>query len=897
VVQKFIKSLTKEFIKWSPSGASAGVTIHAFLQHEWTQSVILSFVTACTTIWVKFSTGFMEEAEKEAEQRGGSLAHWVFTMLDMLMDKLGKEATQLWCELTSDFRGQYLSSICDACSDLKIEGFKIGFPVLDLEDIFIPLKVATGIPRQISRAIVQSISNEEAQEIWNFLSQSRKTPAYRRIAILAPPGYGKTTLLKHLVLTYARKAHRKHNVPDLIPVLISLRLQTVQEQLTREKPPTLAELITEQVMHSDDPPLNPPPKWFENQLKAGHCLVMLDGLDEVANADERQQVSQWVNQQIKRYRQTQTTFLLTSRPHGYQSNILEDVGLVLEVKPFTLEQVKQFIHSWYLRTEIYSQGRDDADVRELAQENASNLIDAIIRKPAIRQMSSNPLLVTMIATVHYSKKALPRQRVGLYQEICDVLLGERQNDKGIKTPLEKEQNKSLLQELALQLMLRETRSFTEEDGKALIQDQLKAVSDTLSPEMFLSQIKDVSGLLVEKQVGTYEFAHLNLQEYLAAAQIEKLQQEAILTTNFQNPWWAETIRLYAAQADATNLIQVALHDQNVYSLSLAYDCLEESSQADPTVSKALEDLLEAGLESDDSALAQMAAEVKLSRRLSNLLIVDESTAIDRSYITRAEYRLVFPDIPLSNTKSPITNLDFPAVMKFCNWLRANTPKLQRSQDSSEEQLYHYRQLTPKEEELYPVKETSNQVQGLRIARVRLSEPLLALQTQIERESAFSRYEYLFHCLMNGQWKEADKATNRVMCQVADCVQESWLRVEDIKKFPCEDLRTINQLWVQFSGGRFGFSVQRDIYASKEVGGKLDGKYDEEAFIKFSDRVKWREDGKWILLNNLTYDLTGVPGHLPLCSGFGGGGGGRRAFVSLLSHSALQPVTSNPPNPL
>ncbi|WP_375342016.1 GUN4 domain-containing protein, partial [Okeania sp. SIO3B5] len=38
-----------------------------------------------------------------------------------------------------------------------------------------------------------------------------------------------------------------------------------------------------------------------------------------------------------------------------------------------------------------------------------------------------------------------------------------------------------------------------------------------------------------------------------------------------------------------------------------------------------------------------------------------------------------------------------------------------------------------------------------------------------------------------------------------------LDTEDIDNFPCEDLHTIDQLWVKYSDGKFGFSVQMEIY--------------------------------------------------------------------------------------
>ena len=61
-----------------------------------------------------------------------------------------------------------------------------------------------------------------------------------------------------------------------------------------------------------------PPEWIEHRLNKGKCLVLLDGLDEVADPEQRQQVVQWVEQQMIAYGKNR--FVVTSRPFGYRSN-------------------------------------------------------------------------------------------------------------------------------------------------------------------------------------------------------------------------------------------------------------------------------------------------------------------------------------------------------------------------------------------------------------------------------------------------------------------------------------------------------------------------------------------------------------------------------------------------
>ena len=279
-------------------------------------------------------------------------------------------------------------------------------------------------------------NNSNETQIWNFLAAIDKNPAFRRMAVLGAPGSGKTTLLRYLTLAYAtkqqRKVHRK--APKLIPILLYLR--DVRQEIVNKNQVTLAELVTQQVQQQQQiyQLLNPPPNWFAEKIRQNQCLVMLDGLDEVADQTQRQQVSRWVDQQMQTY--PDTAFILTSRPFGYKTARLEQGVTVLEVQPFSLKQMQQFIRSWYLETEVISHaGQDDAGVRADARQQADDLIKRIKKSKPLADMAVNPLLLTMIATVHRRGSALPGKRVELYREICQVLLDKRQRAKNIAEAL------------------------------------------------------------------------------------------------------------------------------------------------------------------------------------------------------------------------------------------------------------------------------------------------------------------------------------------------------------------------------------------------------------------------------------------------------------------------------
>lgn len=155
------------------------------------------------------------------------------------------------------------------------------------------------------------------------------------------------------------------------------------------------------------------------------------------------------------------------------------------------------------------------------------------------------------------------------------------------------------------------------------------------------------------------------------------------------------------------------------------------------------------------------------------------------------------------------------------------------------------------------------------------------QPDIELKSAKGvNYGQLEQLLKAGKWKEADRETAQKMLEVAGRTDRGWLDRNSIDDFPCDDLRTIDQLWAKYSNGRFGFSVQKKIWL--EVGGKVD--YDTEKSL--GDRLRWRKNGHWMNYDDLTFSLQAPLGHLPrvFTSGWGGGKGGVLAF--LLSRQEL-----------
>lgn len=120
----------------------------------------------------------------------------------------------------------------------------------------------------------------------------------------------------------------------------------------------------------------------------------------------------------------------------------------------------------------------------------------------------------------------------------------------------------------------------------------------------------------------------------------------------------------------------------------------------------------------------------------------------------------------------------------------------------------------------------------------------------------ANYSKLENLLKEKKWREANHETEALMFKVAGREREGWLLDTNIKNFSCPDLKKIDQLWVKYSQGRFGFSVQKRIWL--EVGGKTDW----EAELKLGDRLGWQKNEKPLSNEQLTYSIQAEEGHLP-----------------------------------
>jgi hypothetical protein len=135
------------------------------------------------------------------------------------------------------------------------------------------------------------------------------------------------------------------------------------------------------------------------------------------------------------------------------------------------------------------------------------------------------------------------------------------------------------------------------------------------------------------------------------------------------------------------------------------------------------------------------------------------------------------------------------------------------------------------------------------------------------------YRPLQTLLVTQDFQAADRMTLQKMCEVAgaEAVKRKWLYFTEVDNFPITDLQTINNLWLVHSEGKFGFSVQREIWLSL-------GKNWDNLWAK----IGWREGNNWTRYpNEFIWDLSAPKGHLPLSNQLRG----VRVIASLFAHPA------------
>ncbi len=146
-----------------------------------------------------------------------------------------------------------------------------------------------------------------------------------RLVILGDPGSGKTTLLRYLALMHAQALWQGSTEASdelgraRFPILIRTA-DYAENGVWKQQ--ALSDFLNTYVSLLECPAAGLP-DLLESELTTGNCLVLLDGLDEIVDADDRRGVVQRIEDFVRRHGDRSNRFVITSRIAGYRNAPLD----------------------------------------------------------------------------------------------------------------------------------------------------------------------------------------------------------------------------------------------------------------------------------------------------------------------------------------------------------------------------------------------------------------------------------------------------------------------------------------------------------------------------------------------------------------------------------------------
>jgi hypothetical protein len=345
----------------------------------------------------------------------------------------------------------------------------------------------------------------------------------RTLVVLGDPGAGKSTLLRWLATAYLLRLNADpdwQELPDVaglpgedwLPILVRCRdLEEAQaagslEQILEHHLKKLG------IASAEVAQLN---EILLQRLSDGCALLLLDGLDEIAQPATRARFCRQVEQIHVTY--PNAPIIATSRIVGYR-----EMGLRIRrgfehviVLDLTAEDKNEFARRWCAVTEPIAR-------RESAEEE---LVRDIHSTDRIERLTGNPMLLTTMALVKKKVGKLPSKRADLYREAVDVLLNWRSDVDELLDPHEAVPQ---LEYVAYAMCAAGVQQLRADEIVTLLGRMRKEFPSIRAARRhdsleFLQLLERRTGVLVEigrvrhkgQMVPAYEFRHLTFQEYLA----------------------------------------------------------------------------------------------------------------------------------------------------------------------------------------------------------------------------------------------------------------------------------------------------------------------------------------------------------------------------------------------